>query len=279
MSDSKRKHKPALSVSQIKRYLQCPAKWKYRYRDKLPEDRGVPLIYGSAIHDALAFHYDRKIAGVEPMPVERVIGVFVSNLSVYRQELGAEFLPVLREGANLLRMYMRDVAPNINPILCEPEFDIDLGADFPFRFIGKIDLVDEGAIIRDHKVVSKLPTQAEVDSDIQLSGYATAYRIQFGERERGLSFDFLLKGKCEFHRIETARTDAQCREFLDLLSRIAGKILREEFEPNPDHWLCQPQFCSYYSQCPGPLQKDAAVAEDVVEAPSISSHGAEHQYG
>ena len=43
-----------LSPSQVRTFMECPARWAFKYRDRLPDPQTANLALGKAVHAALA---------------------------------------------------------------------------------------------------------------------------------------------------------------------------------------------------------------------------------
>jgi hypothetical protein len=62
-----------MSPSQCKTFVDCPAKWAFRYLERLPDPQTGNLALGRAVHGAIADNYRQKIATRENLPVEEVL--------------------------------------------------------------------------------------------------------------------------------------------------------------------------------------------------------------
>lgn len=66
-----------VSYSSICAYQRCPLAYFYRYVARLPERTiSSNLVFGSAIHRAIQFHFDESMAGNEPASLESLLGEF-----------------------------------------------------------------------------------------------------------------------------------------------------------------------------------------------------------
>jgi hypothetical protein len=214
-----------ISASQISQFLFCPVayyKIYYERAEKMPPN--IYMIYGSAIHEALAYNFKQKITSRKDLPVKEVLEVFktcfikeLDKYSIYKN------IVIQREGYKCLEHYMSNVAPNIQPVMVEEKFEIPL-KNFPFTIMGYIDLVDENGFIIDHKSAGKnwrsKWKKPNVDKDMQLTLYAVAYRKLFKKRETGLCIDILPRDKILYHRIKTCRTDEQIMNLLNLMTNM-----------------------------------------------------------
>ena len=250
-----------VSPSQIEKFLRCSQQWHYKYVDKLDEPQGVDQILGSAVHHALAVNYAQKVASRVDLPVADVADAYYGD--VY-QNGGAHLGSTLpaEQVRNLVQFYMAEVAPTIQPLLVEHRFEIPLtatrpdGTIIPFVFNGVMDLVTDTGIIRDHKVKGKPTAPRYVHEDIQMTSYSTAFRILFREREAAISYDQLIKSSPpRFMPIATTRTAEQCQKFMGIMRDVVVRMDAGEHTCNPDHFLCDPRWCSHWDRCP----KDSAL--------------------
>ena len=66
-----------LSYSSISCYQTCPLQFHFRYIERLPEKTvSANLVFGSAIHSALQFHYEKLLAGNPPPDLDTLLGVY-----------------------------------------------------------------------------------------------------------------------------------------------------------------------------------------------------------
>lgn len=57
-----------LSWSQIETYRSCPAKYRFRYIDRIPEKTVfAALVFGGGVHAAVQLHFEELLAG-QPAP-------------------------------------------------------------------------------------------------------------------------------------------------------------------------------------------------------------------
>jgi hypothetical protein len=108
-----------LSPTQVRTFLDCSAKWWFRYGLRLPEPKTSSLALGSAVHDALAENFRQKIETREDLDVCGVTALF--RQSWPRQTEEAVFQPdedagqLRLVGEQLVQKYMEEAAPYIDP--------------------------------------------------------------------------------------------------------------------------------------------------------------------
>ena len=67
---------PALSPSQFRCFLDCPARWWFKYRLQLPERKNSSLALGLAVHQALEVNFREKLETQEDLETTGVLMVF-----------------------------------------------------------------------------------------------------------------------------------------------------------------------------------------------------------
>lgn len=246
------------SASQITKFLGCPLAYKYSYLDGLEKPpKNKYLVYGIALHEALALNFSQKIKSKKDLKADEVINEFklsfVKNLQLEELDGMAplEVETFKQQGESSLKYYMKNISPDIQPIMVEERVEIKL-KHFPITIVCVFDIVDENGIIIDFK--SSGPswksdyTDKKMSGSIQLSLYAAAYRKMFGKVEAGLQFHILPRGEKdgECYVKNTIRTNDQVLYVLGLASKIEQVIERGVFTPNVNE--CG--RCEWANTCP-----------------------------
>src|SRR5262245_22422888 len=114
-----------LSPSQASTFLQCSAKYWFRYGLGLPDPAGGGAVRGKAVHSIVEYYMRAKIAGVSLDPAG------MSDAWDYAWDQaaeGAEFaayddIEALKaSGSALARKYITEAAPSIEPAAVEVPF-------------------------------------------------------------------------------------------------------------------------------------------------------------
>lgn len=143
--------------------------------------------------------------------------------------------------------------------MVEQDWEVSLGADFPWGLRVILDLIEEDGTIVDNKFFAKTPSCDSADSDIQLTTYALGYRLQTGKIEKGLHIDAMIKLKTpKYVRLETTRSNADLRWHLKMVEELGQQIHSGLLPPNPTGWWCSPKWCGYYEKCKGGQHKEDA---------------------
>ena len=239
-----------LSVSQLKLYLLCPLRYFYRYIAKLPAPLSSELTLGRSVHAALETNFTQKIVTQHDLPLPHVTDAFsdaweqdVKTTAFEEDERAGQ---VKDEGIAIVGKYHSEISPTIQPVAVETPFELTF-ENVPYTFQGRVDLVETGAIIRDHKVTRRAPTPAQVDQDLQLTAYSLAHRLQQGTPETRLQLDVMVRTKKpKVLHLPTTRQPADHTRFLKLLGYVAKGIQAELFYPTPN-FTCP--SCPYRRHC------------------------------
>ncbi len=233
-----------LSYTQISTYLQCPWRYYLKYIEHIPEPRRKQLYFGSSIHEALNFHYVAKNK-------QKTLEVFESVFEEQAQEEGSEKIEekekqeLKKLGKDMLINYLPkfeqlDIADMEKEII----FDID-----GIEMIGYLDYILREGVIMDIKTSTRRWKPEDVKDSLQMRLYTLAYREYYGEKEKGVRIDVLLKNK----KRENDSLVVWLKEGeLDMARRIvygvANAIDKHIFYPcNPSSWQCR--SCPYRKIC------------------------------
>ena len=248
-----------LSASRITQYLMCPLKYKLIYVDKVdPDFLPSNLVLGSCIHSAIEGFYHNWQEGVR-LTSETVIELFESYFDAGTDgktlEPGCDREAVKNIGKSLLTVFARDVQPaevvGIEEKFRIPLVDLDTG-EFIIDLVGVFDLVEldsEGTpVVCDHKSASKRYSDADLESNLQLTAYGLASRdLHKIDGPVLLRIDAMIKNKTPvFDQKFSIRTDATDRKFVKLAIDVLKAIESGIFFPNTG-WQCG--TCQVKSSC------------------------------
>jgi len=232
-----------LSYSSISTYEACPAKYKFRYEDRVPAAGSPALTFGDVLHRTLHRFHDR------PVPVAPSVDELLEMLELewstdgYRSD--EEEHLYLDHARQVLADYHRANAASFRvPAALEFRFSIEVEG---VPLTGTIDRMDRipggGYEIIDYKTNRRLPPKAVVDRDLQLSLYYLAAREVWGVDVDQLTLYYLLPGQ----RMTTVRTPADADELRRRIGVVAERIAAGKFDPRPNP-LCD--WCEYQPLCP-----------------------------
>jgi putative RecB family exonuclease len=232
-----------LSYSSINTYETCPAKYRFQYEERLPTASSPALTFGDVLHRALFRFHDRPVP-VAPS-LEELQGFLDDEWSDegYRDP-GEESL--YRDHARqVLTDYYRENSAQFRiPAALEFRFTIEVEGVALSGVIDRMDRIPGGGYeIIDYKTGRRLPPQARVDQDLQLSVYHLAAKEIWGIEPEKLTLYFLLPGQ----RMTTTRTTADADALRRRIATVSERIAAGKFEPRQNP-LCD--WCEFQARCP-----------------------------
>ncbi len=247
-----------LSYSQIQAFLDCPFHYKARYILKIPTPATASLSFGSSIHLALKEFYETIKGENHVLSQDKLLGIALDKLKKnwikegYQNQVHEQ--KFFEKGSKFLNQYLNtQFDPQIKVLLLEQPFTVPLTLGSKFLKIGgKIDRVNQlpnGRIeIFDYKTGANVPTQKDVDSDLQLSFYALAATSikdpPFGKGPQDIDLTLY------YFDTQSKITTARSQEVLDLAKEkifsYADQISHSDFKCSGG-LLCQ--NCEYRMLC------------------------------
>ena len=265
-----------LSFYAIDDYMTCPLKYKYAHLLRVPLAPHHSLIYGSALHAAVA-EFHRRHARGEVMTEEQLFASFEhawTNDGFLSREHEEARLAAGREA--LRRFRDEQLTPGaVTPAYVEREFSFLLDGD---RVRGRMDRVDivprdpndpvpvmadpisgadvvepmlglypERVVITDYKssdVRDPAKARQRAKDSLQLSIYAMGYEAMTGRLPDAVALNFLETGLVGMAPVDRRRID-KARE---AIRTVAAGIRARDFEAKPDHLSCT--WCPFREICP-----------------------------
>ena len=235
-------HVDYLSFSQIETFQTCPLHYKLKYILKVPTPPSASQSFGMAIHATLKNFFEEVAAGSKP--TEKFIYELLENNWVKE---GFKSKSHEKEFFNKGKLYLsgflkQGFNPKIFPTALELPFTIPLGKDL--KIGGRLDRVDNlgnGEIeIVDYKTGATIPTQKEVDKNLQLSFYAlAASKIPtepFGKIPERIKLSLYYLDSQE--KISTTRTVKQLENAVTEILKVRDEIEKSDFKCS-NHMFCQ----------------------------------------
>lgn len=173
-------HVDYLSYSQIETFRICPLHYKLKYILKIPTPPSASQSFGISMHAAIKNFYELVARGEKPR--ERLIYKCLEDNWVKEGFLDRTHeRKFFKKGKLYLAGFLKGgFDPKSLPVAMEEQFNIPLTSiDKKYLMIGgrldKIDILPNGSIeIIDYKTGATIPSQKEVDNNLQLSFYALA---------------------------------------------------------------------------------------------------------
>jgi RecB family exonuclease len=251
-----------LSPSSNNQYRRCPAQWRFRHIDHLPDPPTGALTQGSAVHAAIAENFREKIETKRDMPLAGVRTLFREAWALLvkgefpdvfgRPKLPPEFAEdedpeTLRaEGEALTLKYLDECCPSIQPDAVEMPVEGRVGG---VEVKGFIDLLDTSGRIIDLKVVKRSPQEDKVSPDHRFQ--VATYRKLLGNRVSGAArIDHLVKNKSpKIVRQEYTIQPCDLEECEKMYPLVQQSIRTGLFLPNRSSYMCSRRYCSFWRQC------------------------------
>ena len=236
-----------LSFTRVDTFEQCPRRFRYQYVDGLPQAPAPQLSFGSSIHAALEWLYDRKHP-VLPSLEETLQALYDAwdssgyveldreeQMRAYehaRSVVAAFHARVEREGFRL-------------PAATEAWFELPVGEDIiVVGSIDRVDVDDDGTLrIVDYKTNRRARTRAQVRTSLQLAIYALAARELYGRLPGSVGLDFVVPGV----RVDVGTDELDLDAVPERLRQVARRIRAGEDTPTPNR-LCD--WCDFRTICP-----------------------------
>jgi hypothetical protein len=111
-----------LSPSQVRTFVGCPAKWWYKYALGLPDPPGASFVRGRVVHKVAEVYFRARLHGAVPdaddleTPFEEAWDGACAEASFTADE---DVDALKAQTARLSRMYIDQVAPEVNPAMID----------------------------------------------------------------------------------------------------------------------------------------------------------------
>jgi RecB family exonuclease len=235
-----------LSPSQANTFLNCSAKWWFKYGAGLPDPKGGSLVRGLAVHKTIERWFNLTLEGVTPdiedmrEPYDDAWEALSADASFAADD---DIDELKRSGAVLLRKYLEEVAPEIRPAALEQQVIGEIGG---VKVRGYIDIVDVDGTIVDVKTAAKSPSGIASDYAFQLATYRQLLPAANGKAR----LDTLVATKTpKLVKIEYEVTDADQRLTCSLYPRVREGIREGLYFPNRNSNLCSRKYCNFADAC------------------------------
>ncbi len=201
-----------INVTALNNYLDCPVKFYYNSLIRVPSAMNESSQFGTSMHDALSFYYNRMMeAGREYPAKEILINRFRWHMQYNRQAFTAESLTRFTDhGVQCLNAFYDEYFANKNDDFIRTEIPMEaLLNDIPLKgFVDKIQYWGNEVVITDFKTGSLEKANrrfefADYEHPKKPEGgnywrQAVFYKLMF-DRQRGKSKELR---SIEFHFIE-----------------------------------------------------------------------------
>ena len=176
------------SYSALDTFKTCPLKYKYQEIDKIRGPKRVEQVFGTLVHSALKFMFER---GPLYPTLDQVLDHYASSWNESKEKIewqddaAKETADKLyfEEGQKMIRAFYKKNSPwNFNAIELESRFIVRLKDDITgaeHTVGGSIDRLDKDPEsdtyeIIDYKTGKKMPSQEQTEENMQLAVYSIA---------------------------------------------------------------------------------------------------------
>jgi len=231
-----------LSYSQIETFQTCPVHYKLRYIYKIPTPPSASASFGTSIHATFNEFYKRLNEG-EKSSEKLIYKIFEDNWVREGYKDKTHENKFFEKGKIYLSGYLREsFDPKNLPIALEEKFSIPLSKDLKIGgVVDRVDSLPDGAIeIVDYKTGATIPSQKEVDKNLQLSFYALAAtkipNLPFGKPPDKVKLSLYYLDAQE--KISTTRTGKQLEAAVSEIFKVRDEIEKSDFKCS-NHIFCQ----------------------------------------
>ncbi len=254
--------KDYISHSQVGMYLRCGEQYRRRYLENEVIPPRVVMLKGSGVHEGMKHNNRQKIESRVDLPKKDIIELSVVGFEDRVAKEGLMLTPdelsvgkdKIVGGAkdsivSIAGLYADVMAPTIQPIHAEETIIINIPKLPPIKTV--LDLIDDQKNVRDAKISGKKKSQKDVETSLQLTMYAIAFRVLKGELPASVLFDVLVdKKKPEYQIAKSYRDMEDFNAGLQILITALNGITKGVFLPAPEgFWGCDARYCGYYESC------------------------------
>ncbi|MGC8651032.1 MAG: RecB family exonuclease [Minisyncoccia bacterium] len=246
-----------ISYSSLENFKNCPLKYKFSEIDKIKEPKTKEAIFGNYIHQILKWFYqqDPHFPTLDGLR-EYYYNHWPKKEDNFSWQNEQEEKDYFQEGLRMLEeFYKKNMPPKTMIMDLETRFEAVIdetpnepgGKHILTGVIDRIDkLPDETIEIIDYKTGKRMPSQNDVDTNLQLSIYALGLQRKWPKiklEDLRLSLYFLKFGE----KIETKKTQEDINQTQTKLIDLIHQIQNSSFEPKASP-LCN--WCGYKPICP-----------------------------
>jgi CRISPR/Cas system-associated exonuclease Cas4 (RecB family) len=236
-----------LSASQVRCFMDCQARWWFKYRLRYQDPATGKLALGRAVHVALARNFEQKIDTYEDLPTPGVIAIFREAWAEEREQ--TEFRDdedpseLAACGEILVAKYLDEVAPMIEPAAVEVRVEGEIGG---VTVQGWVDLLDVNGRILDLKTAARKPSSIAPEHRFQIATYVQLTPGANGEAR----LDTLVKTKRPALVTQSFTITEQDVLATRALYPLAQTIMQSErCMPNRLSMMCSRRNCSFWRCC------------------------------
>lgn len=257
-----------ISYSQIFTYLACSLKYQLKYvLGYPPEQISLALPFGKALHKSLERYY-RAIAQGKKEKLQVLEDLFTETLNrqisekeglIVYDKAAPDAESAIEMGKSMLAAFYKSIDLEGWQIIgvevpLSANLYTDKGESTDFKIVGVVDLLlesqDKELVVVDQKTAAKAKSQADVDTDLQMTTYSyllAANRYAFPTASVKCRFDVLRKLKTpKLEHYYTSRNGDDRRRLARIATAVLQGIEAGVYIPNRS-WMCK--NCEYAKAC------------------------------
>lgn len=251
-----------VSYTALDTYKSCPLKFKYQELDKIRVPKNIETIFGSVVHSALKYMFERSpLYPTEDQVIDYFRNLWDEKTQIFNDKTSEEKKKIYYEdGITILKRFYKHNKPwNFDVVDLESSFEIEIEDKKNSQkhiIPGRMDRVDKNHEdnsyeIIDYKTNKRMPDKNSIDKDLQMSIYKIGLLKKWPHLSSDkvkLSFYFLKHGE----KLSSQRTEEQLnqtkKEIINIINDIEKRIKNNfDFPPHPSG-LCD--YCGYRQMCP-----------------------------
>lgn len=243
------------SPSQINTYLDCSARWAFRYIDNLVMPPSSKMGVGTSYHAGLEHNFIVKKETKQDEPLGVVLDATADAFDkVFTDEIfwtdeeknkGIDNIKgsLKDETIKLTEKYMVTKAPDIFPKDVEKPFEIEF-SNKDYILKGRIDLVDVNGVVHENKTTRITPSEISQSYLLQGAIYCAATNAT------SICFDYAIRKKVpDVKTLQVTITPDEIRHALTIIHLVDSSINTGNFIPNRSSFLCSRKNCGYWNLC------------------------------
>jgi len=247
-------HIDYLSYSQIETFRTCPLHYKLSYIIRVPTPPSASLSFGSTIHSAMKEFYEKVLQGGKAS--EKLLFEILEEKWIKEGYSSKEHeKKFFEKGKFYLAGFLKEeFDPKKIPALTEQRFTLllpQLQGEKSLKIGGVIDRVDifgGGIEIMDYKTGATIPSQKDVDKNLQLTFYALAATTireePFNKNPEDINLSLYFFDQQQ--KLMTKRTKVQLNEAVEEIYKVRREIEESDFKCSGS-MLCE--NCEYKLFC------------------------------
>jgi RecB family exonuclease len=236
-----------LSPSQISQFLNCPAKWMFRYLLDFKDPGTAATALGTAFHETIAHNFRQKRETARDLRLAECQEFFRNalgrQLETIRRQKDEHPMELLEQGETMVAKYIVEAAPSIQPAAVESRVSGMIGG---VKVSGYVDLLDTEGRLIDSKSATKPIKGIAHDHRLQLTSYPMITPAASG----ACRLDTVTKGKTVSLVQKSFTVTAKDRQYAEVIYPMVQDSIREGiFLPRRSSSLCSRRYCGYWSVC------------------------------